>query len=80
MNMCVHGQTKKAASKDVAYIVVRQSIDNQEGWEKYLSETPVAIFAYKEDADDMAASYTQEMKDREITTLTFYVIATAFYD
>lgn len=64
--------------KDIAYILLRQSFE-PENWERTMDSTPVAIFTYKEDADDMAAAYTQEMKDREIDTLSFHVIATPFY-
>lgn len=57
-------------TKDVAYIVMRRGAGT----------TPVAIHMYLEDADDMVAKYNQEMKDRGIETINFYVIATAFYD
>lgn len=66
MNMCVHGQTKKQV-KDIAYIVVRS--DN----------VPVAVHAYREDADDMADSYTQDMRDRSIPDIVFKVSAIPFY-
>lgn len=80
MNMCVHGQTKEKKSSDVAYIVVRQAWNEQEGWESTIKDDPVAIHMFQEDADDMAASFNQQMKDKQITNLKFYVITTPFYD
>lgn len=77
MNMCVHGQTKKAASKDIAYIVVRTNYNYES--DNLSKTTPIAIFENQGEAEDMAGAYNQEMIDKNIKTLMFEVMATAFY-
>lgn len=61
---------------DNAYIVMRESTDPNKGDE----QMPIAICVHLEDADNMKDQFNQEMKDREIGTINFYVITTAFYD
>lgn len=62
---------RRLKKPEIAYMVVR-------------NDTPVAVCEYLEDADDMAARYNQEMKDRGLSdgdrTITFFVQAVPFYD
>lgn len=61
---------------DTAYIVMRHIGDEND----FSEWCPVAIHTRLEDAEDMADSYQQDVKDRGIRTINFSVFICAFYD